>query len=445
MCVLFFVWGFLMTWNDLLIPRFRDVFQLSFFRAMLVQFAFSGGYAIGSVVYYICGVLFGDLLARIGFKNAILLGLVLAGAGSGLFVPAALADSYSLFLFGLFVIGLGFAMIQIAANPYVIALGPEATGSSRLNLAAGFSSVGTTLGPLLGGWLIFRVFSDPGSSPLNTVRGPYLICCVAFLLLAFLFSALRLPAIQAERPPRRNWGALALPSVLLSVLAIFLYVGTEVTIGSSIVNFLGLPGIAGLTHEEASRSLALYWCGLMAGRFMGATALSNLSGRAKTGLMTLIPAGMLLAVAYFFGRWAALHYLPCLVLLLISFVLGQVSPARLLFLFAVCMMALLIVAIACSGSTARWAILGTGLFCSIMWSNIFSLALQGLGRFKNQAAALLIMAISGAAILPPLQGAVADRWGMQASFVVPLLAITYVAGFGWYRYRRGPALVMQAS
>lgn len=445
MCILFFVWGFLMTWNDLLIPRFRDVFQLSFFRAMLVQFAFSGGYAIGAFVYYGCGMLWGDPLAKIGFKNGILLGLMLAGVGAGLFVPAAMAASYPVFLMALFVIGVGFAMIQIAANPYVLALGPERTGSSRLNLAAGFSSVGTTLGPLVGGWLIFRYFSHPGEPALNTVRGPYLICCVAFVILAMLFLRLRLPLVQAASPVQRGWGAIAVPSVLFSVLAIFLYVGTEVTIGSSIVNFLGLPNIAGMTHVEASRSLALYWCGLMAGRFMGAGALSELSKRAKLALLILVPGAMLIVVAYCFGRSGALHYAPCLLLLVISFALGQISTARLLLLFSLAMMALLILGICSSGASARWAILGTGLFCSIMWSNIFSLALHGLGALKNQAAALLVMAISGAAVLPPLQGAVADRWGMQVSFVVPLLAMAYVAGYAWFKCNHASVMLSQST
>ncbi len=435
MCVLFFVWGFLMTWNDLLIPRFRDVFQLSFFRAMLVQFAFSGGYAVGSALYYVCGVLFGDPLSRIGFKNGILVGLALAGLGSGLFVPAAMTASYALFLFALCLIGLGFSLIQIAANPYVLALGPEKTGSSRLNLAAGFSSVGTTLGPLIGGWLIFRVFARPGEPSLNTVRGPYLICAASFGLLIVLFSMLRLPQLNSAAPVARSWGPLAMPTVWLGVLAVFFYVGTEVTIGSSIVNFLGLLSIGGMTHAEASRSLSIYWCGLMAGRFMGAAALSGAPPRVKRTVLAIIPVTALLAVTVVFGRQAALHYAPCLVLVVAAFVTGGLSSARLLLLFSVAMMLLLGLGIWTSGATARWAILGTGLFCSIMWSNIFSLALEGLGPLKNQASALLVMAISGAAILPPLQGAVADRWGMQASFLVPLLAMAYVAAYAWHKYR----------
>jgi FHS family L-fucose permease-like MFS transporter len=435
MCVLFFVWGFLMTWNDLLIPRFRDVFQLNFFRAMLVQFAFSGGYAVGSALYYVCGVLFGDPLSRIGFKNGILAGLALAGLGSGMFVPAAMTASYGLFLCALCLIGLGFSMIQIAANPYVLALGPEKTGSSRLNLAAGFSSVGTTLGPLIGGWLIFRVFAHAGEPSLNTVRGPYLICAAGFGLLILLFSRLRLPQLNSAAPVARSWGPLAIPAVWLSVLAVFFYVGTEVTIGSSIVNFLGLPAIAGMTHDEASRSLSIYWCGLMAGRFMGAAALSGASPRAKRATLALIPATALLAVNIAFGWQSALHYALCLVLLVAAFVTGGLSSARLLMLFSVAVMLLLGLGIWTSGATARWAILGTGLFCSIMWSNIFSLALEGLGPLKNQTSALLVMAISGAAILPPLQGAFADRWGMQASFLVPLLAMAYVAVYACYKYR----------
>src|SRR6201996_3226323 len=443
MCVLFFVWGFLMTWNDLLIPRFRDVFHLSFFRAMLVQFAFSGGYAVGSALYYLCGVLFGDPLARMGFKKGILFGLTLAALGSGLFVPAAMIASYVLFLFALCLIGLGFSMIQIAANPYVLALGPERTGSSRLNLAAGFSSVGTTLGPLIGGWLIFRVFANPGEPALDTVRGPYLICAAAFGLLIVFFSMLRLPQPDSAAPVARGWGPLAIPAVWLSVLAVFFYVGTEVTIGSSIVNFLGLPAIAGMSHAEASRSLSIYWCGLMAGRFMGAAALSGTSPRTKRAALALIPAITLLCIFAVFGGQSVIHYTPVLALLLVAFVAGGLSSARLLLLFSFAMMVLLGLGIWTSGAAARWAILGTGLFCSIMWSNIFSLALEGLGPLRNQTSALLVMAISGAAILPPLQGAFADRWGMQTSFLVPLLAMAYVAAYAWYKYRN-PAPVYSA-
>jgi FHS family L-fucose permease-like MFS transporter len=313
--------------------------------------------------------------------------------------------SYALFLFALCLIGLGFSVIQIAANPYVLALGPEKTGSGRLNLAAGFSSVGTTLGPLIGGWLIFRVFARPGEPSLNTVRGPYLVCAAGFGLLILLFSRLRLPQLNSTAPVTRSWGPLAMPAVWLSVLAVFFYVGTEVTIGSSIVNFLGLPAIAGMTHDEASRSLSIYWCGLMAGRFMGAAALSRASPRVKRAALALIPTTALVAVNVAFGWQSALHYALCLVLLVAAFVTGGLSSARLLLLFSVAMMLLLGVGIWTSGATARWAILGTGLFCSIMWSNIFSLALEGLGPLRNQTSALLVMAISGAAILPPLQGA----------------------------------------
>ncbi len=155
MTMVFFVWGFMMTWNDLLIPRFKDAFTLNYFEAMLVQFAFSAGYAIGALIYYLLSVLVGDPIGRIGYKNGVIIGLLIASVGSALFYPAALAVSYGFFLTALFVIGLGFAMLQIAANPYVIVLGPEATASSRLNLASGFSSVGTTIGPIVGGWLIF--------------------------------------------------------------------------------------------------------------------------------------------------------------------------------------------------------------------------------------------------------------------------------------------------
>src|SRR5690348_5241603 len=159
MTVLFFMWGFMTVWNDILIPRFKDAFTLKYFQAMLVQFAFFGAYAIGGLVYYLISMLHGDPINRIGYKNGVIFGLLVAAAGSALFFPAAQLTSYPLFLLALFVVGLGFAMLQIAANPYVTILGPEQTASSRLNLSQAFNSFGTTIGPIIAGWLIFSVFT----------------------------------------------------------------------------------------------------------------------------------------------------------------------------------------------------------------------------------------------------------------------------------------------
>ena len=195
MTVLFFMWGFMTVFNDILIPRFKEAFTLDYFQAMLVQFAFFGAYFIGSLLYFLISATTGDPIARIGYKNGVVIGLLISAAGSALFWPAATVLSYPLFLVALFIVGLGFAMLQIAANPYVTILGPERTASSRLNLAQAFNSVGTTIGPLIGGYLIFQYFAKTGVHGAGSVKVPYLAFCVVFLVLAVIFFFIHLPHV----------------------------------------------------------------------------------------------------------------------------------------------------------------------------------------------------------------------------------------------------------
>ena len=187
MTVLFFMWGFMTVFNDILIPRFKDAFALDYFHAMLVQFAFFGAYFIGSLLYFAISAGFGDPITRLGYKNGVVIGLVIAALGSALFWPAATFLSYPVFLIALFVVGLGFAMLQIAANPYVTILGPERTASSRLNLAQAFNSLGTTLGPLVGGYPIFQYFARTGAHGADSVKIPYLAFFTVFALMALIF------------------------------------------------------------------------------------------------------------------------------------------------------------------------------------------------------------------------------------------------------------------
>jgi FHS family L-fucose permease-like MFS transporter len=238
MTVLFFMWGFMTVFNDILIPRFKEAFTLDYFQAMLVQFAFFGAYFVGSLIYFIISATSGDPIAKIGYKNGVVIGLLLSALGSALFWPAATIISYPLFLGALFIVGLGFAMLQIAANPYVTILGPERTASSRLNLAQAFNSVGTTTGPLIGGYLIFQYFARTGVQGADSVKIPYLMFCIVFLILAVIFFLIHLPHV-GEGKIEPGAGALKYPHVLLGVLAIFMYVGGEVSIGSSLINFLG--------------------------------------------------------------------------------------------------------------------------------------------------------------------------------------------------------------
>ena len=436
MTVLFFMWGFMTVFNDILIPRFKDAFTLDYFHAMLVQFAFFGAYFIGSLLYFAISVVIGDPIARLGYKNGVVIGLLISAAGSALFWPAASSLSYPLFLAALFVVGLGFAMLQIAANPYVTILGPERTASSRLNLAQAFNSLGTTLGPWVGGYLIFQYFARTGVHGADSVKMPYLAFCLVFAVLAAIFFFAHLPQI-GEGKIEPGFAALKFPHVTLGVIAIFLYVGGEVSIGSSIISFLGQPTIAGLTQLEASGYVSLFWGGMLIGRFMGAVELSDMAPGKKRLLLSAIPIAACVLLGALRG-WALVPmYLPFVALCWILFQFGKSLAARTLMIFSLTVVALLVTAIIAGGKLAMWCVVGAGLFTSIGWSNTFSLAIEGVGIYKSQASSLLVMAILGGAILPPLQGFIADRWNLQVSYIVPVIAYAYVAFYGWKGHKIG--------
>ncbi len=455
MTSLFFLWGFMTVFNDILIPRFKEAFTLNYFQAMLVQFAFFGAYFVGSLIYFAISSLKGDPIARIGYKNGVVVGLLISALGSALFWPAATAASYPMFLGALFIVGLGFAMLQIAANPYVTILGPESTASSRLNLAQGFNSVGTTIGPLIGGWLIFQYFAKSEAHGAASVKIPYLMFCCVFLFLAAVFFFIHLPHV-GEGKIEPGAGALKYPHVILGILAIFMYVGGEVSVGSAIINFLKQPSVAGLTELQASKFVSLYWGGLLVGRFMGAVELSEMKRVNKQVFLIAIPlmAYLLLWVAQsapldslkggdtsqlltiwkdrFVANWDIFkNYLPFVGLCWLLFQFGKSLAGRTLFIFSSAVVCLLVIAILVGGKAAMWCVVAVGLFTSIGWSNTFSLAIEGVGIYKSQASSLLVMAILGGALLPPLQGFVADVTGnLQISFVVPMVAYAYVAFYG---------------
>lgn len=429
MTTLFFMWGFMTVWNDILIPRFKEAFTLNYFEAMLVQFAFFGAYFVGSLLYFIISMTTGDPIARIGYKNGIVIGLLISALGSALFYPAATATSYPLFLIALFIVGLGFAMLQIAANPYVTILGPERTASSRLNLAQGFNSVGTTIGPLIGGYLIFQYFDKAGMHGAESVKIPYITFCIVFLLLAGIFYFVHLPHI-GEGKIEKGAGALKFPHVVLGIIAIFMYVGGEVSVGSSIINFLGQPSIAGLTAVEASKYVSLFWGGMLIGRFMGAVELSEMKDKNKRIILAAIPIAAFIILGLISGWDIVRNYLPLLILCWLLFQFGKANAGRTLTIFCSMIVILLLATIIIGGKVAMWCVVGIGLFSSIGWSNTFSLALEGTGILKSQVSSLLVMAILGGAILPPLQGHIADLGGLQISYIIPLIAYSYVGFYG---------------
>jgi FHS family L-fucose permease-like MFS transporter len=422
MTVLFFLWGFMTVFNDILIPRFKEAFTLNYFQAMLVQFAFFGAYFIGALLYYLISAVAGDPIARIGYKNGVVIGLLISAAGSALFWPAADALSYTLFLVALFVVGLGFAMLQIAANPYVTILGPERTASSRLNLAQAFNSVGTTIGPLIGGYLIFQYFAKTGAHGAESVKVPYIAFCVVFLVLAGVFLFTHLPDIAGEGKIERGVGALKHPHVVL-----------------------GQKSVAGLDPVEASKYVSLFWGGMLIGRFMGAVELSEMRKANKQLLLAAIPIVAFGILAALRGWAIVRNYLPFLAVCWLLFQFGKALAGRTLVIFSATIMLLLVVAIVFGGRLAMWCVVGVGLFTSIGWPNIFSLALEGMGVYKSQVSSLLVMAILGGALLPPLQGHIADVAGLQLSYIVPLVAYAYVAFYGWKGHTFGNRRLPEAA
>jgi MFS transporter, FHS family, L-fucose permease len=394
--ILFFMWGLLTSLNDVLIPHLKAIYTLSYMQAMLVQFCFFGAYFVVSIPA-------GLLIKRIGYQRGSVAGLLIAAVGCALFYPAS-TSGYGLFLFALFVMASGITILQVAANPYVTVLGNPKTASSRLTLTQALNSLGTTVGPYFGGILILSGGALVGASAFDlttpdglaayraseaaTVQVPYLVLAGALSLLAVFFALARLPQIthtdgaDAAAGKEPLWAVLSHRNLLLGTIAIFLYVGAEVSIGSFLVNFLGESNIAAMDHASAAKFVSYYWGAAMVGRFIGFV------------------------------------------------VMQKVSPGKTLAFNATCSMALVLTAILGQGPLAMWAILGVGLFNSIMFPTIFSMALHKLGRFTGQASGVLCMAIVGGAIVPFLQGFLADRIGIQLSFLVPLSCYAFILYFG---------------
>jgi FHS family L-fucose permease-like MFS transporter len=392
---IFFMWGFLTCLNDILIPHLKAVFELNYAKAMLVQFTFFGAYFLMSLPA-------GRLVARLGYKQGIVAGLVIAGIGALGFWPAAELRVYGAFLGALFVLATGITVLQVAANPYVALLGPERTASSRLTMAQALNSLGTAIAPIFGGLLILgntvKSADELGALPLaeqvayrtaeaQSVQGPYLGLAIALFALALFVFLFRLPALtenseQADSSRHTYGDALRHRHLLFGVLAIFFYVGAEVSIGSFLVNYLSLPNIGGFSEKEATHYVSLYWTMAMVGRFAG------------------------------------------------SALLVRFSPRKLLSLFAVINVGLLALTMGSEGKLALYSVVATGLFNSIMFPTIFALGIERLGPLTNKASSLLIMAIVGGALVPFLQGLLADRIGVHHSFVLPLLCYGYVIFYG---------------
>jgi len=382
---LFFIWGFITCLNDILIPYLKGMFNLSYTQAMLVQFCFFGAYFLVSLPA-------GALLSRIGYQKGIVAGLSVAVTGCLLFIPAGRMEVYGLFLGALFVLASGITILQVSANPYVTVLGEERTAASRLTMTQAFNSLGTTVAPQFGALLILPAAGVAITAATSSaVEIPYLTLAMALAVLAVVFGLLKLPRIvDIPRPSASlddSGSAWNQRHLVLGAVAIFLYVGAEVSIGSFLVNFIAEDSIAGLQEADAAFYISLYWGGAMIGRFIGAL------------VMRYISAGKVLGIC------------------------------------SIGSCVLLMVTITGSGSLAMYAVLAVGLFNSIMFPTIFSLALAKLGKATSQGSGILCQAIVGGAIVPMLQGILADQVGVQISFVLPILCYLYILYYGAIGHR----------
>lgn len=438
----FFFWGFVAASNTVLIPMFKRHFHLMQWQSQLVDFAFYISYAVGSLTYFLVSVHAGDPLNRIGYKRGLVSGLCVSALGALGFVPAASLGSYPLMLASLFVVGLGFALQQIVANPYVIALGAPETGAHRASLAQGINSFGTAVGPLLLSYAILGNLTGTGDPGLAAVRVPYLVLCGAFLAFALVMAFSRLPPVTGSETIRRDLGALRHPQLVLGMIAIFVYVGVEVTIQSNMPELMRQPSILGMEHENTVQFISLYWGSLMIGRWTGAIGVFTRSSRTRNILSVIVP---LVAYAVLLGvnaiklsatghpeRMADLYgYFPFVILLIVAFLIVQQRPARTMMIFATLAAVMMVVGLALHGRAALYAFISGGLFCSVMWPCIFALSIAGLGRYTNQGSSLLVMMILGGALIPPLQGYLADRVDIHTSYVIPVLCFSYLAFYGW--------------
>jgi MFS transporter, FHS family, L-fucose permease len=391
--VLFFFWGFVTVLNDILVPHLKSVFDLNYTRVMLIQFAFFAAYFIFSIPS-------AKVIDAIGYKKTMVVGLLTMGLGAFLFVPAASAASYPLFLGALMVLAAGITALQVAANPYVAVLGPPETASSRLNLTQAFNSLGTTVGPWIGGLLILgageskEAVSKMSADALQafrvqqaaSVKMPYIVIGVALVVFAVLIGMFKLPAIPSveRHSEAQNAGSLwKYRHLILGCVGIFTYVGAEVAIGSFLINYFNQPEIGNLPEVQGAKLVAYYWGGAMVGRFIGSAILQK------------VKTGTVLGVA------------------------------------AIATTTLVLISMLTTGHVAMWSIILVGFFNSIMFPSIFTLGIAKLGPRTGDGSGLLIMAIVGGAIIPVAQGWIADHIGVHHAFVLPVICYLYIVYYAF--------------
>jgi len=495
--IVFFFWGFIAASNGIFIPFCKSHFKLSQFESQLIDFAFYAAYFVGSLILFlITSITKIDILNKIGYRRGIIWGLFISIAGALLMIPAVNSGSYPFILGSLFVIALGFSLQQTAAQPFAIMLGDPSTGSHRLNLGGSVNSFGTTLGPLIVSFALFGSIKEgaAASADIGQIKTLYLIVAGVFFLaalififtkklpttgfdehvehspkavmslttltiglvllvvlsqftglsklsltsisLAFVFFTLAFSYMSANKKGE-GWGAMKYPQLILGMLAIFIYVGVEVTIQSNLGALLNTDAFGNINEAQNSRFISLYWGSLMIGRWTGAISAFNLSKSTKQILTVVVPfVAFVIVLMVNMGRGNDVSdlwmYAICVVILIAGIFYGQEKPAKTLLTLSVLATIAMIIGMITTGQIATYAFMSGGLFCSIMWPCIFSLAVAGLGKYTSEGSAFLIMMILGGAIIPPFQGALADtQTGIHGSYIVAVICFAYLAWHAW--------------
>jgi len=448
----FFFWGFVAASNDILIPVFQEKLQLEAWQSQMISFAFYVAYTVGSIIYFAISKASGsDVLNRLGYKNGIALGLVISALGTLLFYPAAESASFILMLTGLFIVGLGFSLQQIAANPLAIAMGDPKTGSQRLSLAGGINNFGTTIGPILVSFAIFGsvvVGAKPNVASIEAVKTPYLILGGLFILVAIVFKFSNLTnrietepdqvAISsptdvsfAEQSSVKK-GALNYTQLVLGMIGIFVYVGVEVSTASNLPQFM--KEHLNTPTEYIAPFVSLYWASLMIGRWTASIGAFNLTKGTKQILSFVMPYlafGVFLLINKIANHDITPFYIYGLVIIaiIVADILSKGNPARQLLIQSLMGIAALFIGMLSDGMVSVYAFISVGLFCSTLWPCIFTLAIAGLGKHTNEGASFLIMMIMGGGFISVFQGILAADYilGIQWSYLVGVACFAYLA------------------
>lgn len=444
---IFFFWGFMAASNGIFIPFCKTHFNLSQFQSQLIDSTFYGGYFIGSVLLFIYTYFFKkDFVIEQGYAKSFSIGLIISAFGALCMIPSLHIGNYGLILGSFFVIALGFSLQQTAANPFVVLLGDERTGAHRLNLAGGINSFGTTIGPLIVAYFLFGGITVADTSKaveLKSVDTLYILLIVLFLILAFILRSIKIEERAQESTEAFSFEALKKPQLQLGMIAIFVYVGVEVTIQSNMGALLQLPEYGSVPNTLLFPFISLYWGSLMMGRWTGAAEAMTEDQKLKKILLIALPFLAFLVVygVNFFKAQGVeginiseifLPYLGFVALMVAVAYFTIENAAKMLFAFSIAAMACMIGGMLTTGPLSILLFMSGGLWCSVMWPCIFSQSIKNLGNYTSQASAFLIMMILGGAVIPPFQGWLGDVTSIKTSYIVTPLCFAYLAFFGWW-------------